>query len=85
MFNQSSIKQVSQPVLDSEKLQSSPSTLDIVVLQKLAVALDECNEESLLGGCFSCEDKILTRLNAPDELTKTSGLSYGIRFIPIWT
>ncbi|GAB4198099.1 MAG: hypothetical protein Fur006_47500 [Coleofasciculaceae cyanobacterium] len=55
MFGKVPIKKVSQPVLDSEKLQSSPSTLDIVVLQKFAVALDECNEESLLGGCFSCE------------------------------
>lgn len=83
MFNQSSIKQVSQPVLDSEKLQSLPSTLDIVVLQKFAVALDECNEESLLGGSFPGEVILRSRLNAPDELTKTSGLSYGIPIILI--
>ena len=82
MFNQSLIKQVSQSVLDSEKLQSSPSTLDIVVLQKFAVALDECNEESLLGGCFTCEDKLPSRLNAPDDSTKTPSLHYGIRSIP---
>jgi hypothetical protein len=82
MFGKFPIKTVSQPVLDSEKLQSSPSNLDIVVLQQFAVALDECNEESLLGGCFTCEDKLRSRLNAPDDSTKTPSLHYGIRSIP---
>jgi hypothetical protein len=82
MFAKFPIQKVSQPALDSEKSQSSQSTLDIVVLQKFAVALDECNEESLLGGSWTGEDTLRPRLNAPDEPAKTVVSYYGIRSIP---
>lgn len=82
MFGKFLIKKVSQPALDSEKLQSSQSNLDIVVLQKFAVALDECNEQSLLGGSWTGEDTLRPRLNAPDESAKTVVSYYGIRSIP---
>ena len=82
MFDQCSLKKSSKPVLDSEKLQPSPSALDIVVLRKFAVALDECNEESLLGGSWTGEDTLRPRLNAPDEPAKTVVSYYGIRSIP---
>lgn len=82
MFAQSSIKKSSKPVLDSGKLQLSQSNFDIVVLQKFAVALDECNEESLLGGSWTGEDILRPRLKSSDAPTKTSVSYYGIRSIP---
>lgn len=82
MFAQCSLKKSSKPVLDSEKLQPSPSALDIVVLRKFALVLDESNEESLLGGSFTGEDILLPRLKASDAPTKTPSSYYGIRSIP---
>lgn len=82
MFAKFPIKKVSQPALDSEKLQPSQSALDIAVLQKFALVLDESNEESLLGGSWTGEDILRPRLNAPDEPAKTVVSYYGIRSIP---
>ena len=82
MFNQSSIKKSSKPVLDSEKLQSLQSTWNIVVLQEFAVTLDECNEESLLGGICSCEDTLRARLTARYVSTQALASHSGIRSIP---
>ncbi|HBB35082.1 MAG TPA: hypothetical protein DDZ80_10315 [Cyanobacteria bacterium UBA8803] len=64
MFDLNSTKKSPEVALDSEKSQPSQSTLDIIVGQKLVVRLDECNEESLLGGSFTGKDRILPRLSS---------------------
>ena len=79
MCDRSSIKKLSKPILDKEKL---PSTLNVLPLQNLVIELDECNEESLLGGSWTGEDSLRPRLNAPDELVRTPISYHGIRSIP---
>ncbi len=59
-----------------------PSNLNINSLQKWVIELDECNEQSLLGGSFTGEDRLHTRLKSSDTQTTTSGSYYGIRSIP---
>lgn len=44
------IQKVSQPALDSEKSQSSPSALNIAPFQQMIVELDERSEETLSAG-----------------------------------
>jgi hypothetical protein len=82
MFAKFPLQKVFQPALDSEKSQSSQSTLEIVVLQKIVVALDECNEESLLGGTGVGEDTLPPILTASDAQAKTPISYHGIRSIP---
>ncbi|NEQ26343.1 MAG: hypothetical protein F6K28_46385 [Microcoleus sp. SIO2G3] len=51
-------------------------------MQKFTLVLDEDNEESLLGGSFTGEDIIGSRLTASDAPTQTLSSYYGIRSIP---
>lgn len=59
----------------------SQSTLKDFYCQNLIVELNEQNEELYLGGSFTGEDILLTRLQARDYETKTTS-QYGIRSIP---
>ena len=52
MFGKFPIQKVSQPALDSEKSQSSPSVLNIAPFQQMIVELDEKSEESLSAGAI---------------------------------
>lgn len=59
----------------------SQSTLKDFYCQNLIVELNEQNEELYLGGSFTGEDILRTRLQAKDDETKITS-QYGIRSIP---
>jgi hypothetical protein len=58
------------------------SNLNVLPLQNLVMELDECNEESLLGGICACEDILRRRLTDRDVSTQALASHSGIRSIP---
>lgn len=59
----------------------SQSTFKYFYCQNLIVELNEQNEELYLGGSFTGEDILRTRLQSRDTETRTAS-QYGIRSIP---